>query len=831
MNRYLCIHGHFYQPPRENPWLEEVEVQDSANPFHDWNERIAAECYSPNAAARIKNGENRIVDIVNNYAHLSFNFGPTLLSWLERAQPDCYAKILEADAESVHQRGHGNALAQAYSHPILPLCSPRDCRTQIRWGIADFQHRFRRNPEGFWLPETAADLQTLRALVCEGIRYTILSPYQALRVRHPQGEWQDATEARFDPTRPYRVELGGGLSIVVFFYDGPIARSLAFGNGSYWGEEVIGAIEPGFDSSREHDEVLVVAVDGETFGHHKKGLDEALAQAFRQLEARDDIQVINLSQALDLVSVEWEAEIVDGASWSCAHGLERWRSDCGCSNGGQDGWNQSWRAPLREALDDLRGHLSQVFEQAGSQIFIDAWDARDRYIELVLDPGRSGVGAFLERHCQKQFDPAQTKTALKLLEMQRHELLMYTSCGWFFSEISGIETVQILKYAARAIQLAREISEVDLEPRFVESLAKANSNILQFSNGAGVWSQCVRPSVVSLSAVAAHYAMASIVDPEERSHRLASYPFELISRRKETVENASLAMGRLAVCSLPTGDVLDLSYCVLHLGGAEFRCCLRPYSDSAHGELEASLTRAMHSLTEVRRVMDHSFERDYSLRNLFLDERRFVANLLLRDFKRQYEEDFIRLFEENRNLMEFLLEIDSPSPSSLRAAASVALTKKMAEVADRFSSSSKDAPNRSEILAELVSLAQIARRFGVELEWQSIREVFQNLLEERLHLVGVPGEGSVPVEEMADFASFGEQFGLHLDLFSAQNRIWEWLGSWGKAAMGDESWEHIARRFWFDATTLKKRAVQAAESCSEHTQSGYVSSDSHQVSA
>jgi alpha-amylase/alpha-mannosidase (GH57 family) len=311
--RLLCLHGHFYQPPRENPWIEAIEVQDSAEPFHDWNERIAAECYGPNAAARVKNASDRIVDIVNNYLHLSFNFGPTLLAWLEHHRPEVYGHVLEADARSLEGRGHGNALAQGYNHAILPLASARDRRTQIRWGLADFRRRFHREPEGFWLPETAADTATLAALAEEGVRFTVLSPYQATRVRAPGGPWLDATQARFDPTRPYRVKVGGGKELVVFFYDGHIARDLAFGDALTGPDRLLPRLERGFDPGRGHDEILTIAFDGETLGHHKKGGDEALAGALRSASRRSDLEIVNLGQALDRVPAEWEAEIAEGS--------------------------------------------------------------------------------------------------------------------------------------------------------------------------------------------------------------------------------------------------------------------------------------------------------------------------------------------------------------------------------------------------------------------------------------------------------------------------------------------------------------------------------------
>src|SRR5437764_822803 len=625
MKRAVCLHGHFYQPPRENPWIEEVEVQDSAAPFHDWNDRIAAECYGPNAAARLKNGAGYIKDIVTNYRHISFNFGPTLLAWMQRSAPETYKRILEADAESVRRRKHGNAIAQAYSHAILPLANERDRHTQIRWGLYDFRRRFGRASEGMWLPETAADLATLRALADEGVRFTVLSPYQALRVRAEGGAWEDARNAQFDPTLPYRVDLRDGRDIAVFFYDGPIARGIAFGEGLSSGDELVQRIEQGFNDARAHDEVLTVAVDGETFGHHKKGGDEVLAAALRHLEQREDVQLVNLAQALALSPPDHEAEIAEGSSWSCMHGIERWRSDCGCHTGGKPGWHQKWRGPLRTALDRLRDRLAELYVRESAGLLRDPWRARDEMIELLLDPERRKAAEFVERQAGRALEERERVTALKLLEMQRQSQLMYTSCGWFFAEISGLEAVQILKYAARALQLAREVTGEDLEPEFVEALAKAPSNVPELGDGARAYEALVKPSVVSLEGVAAHYAIAGLFDEYGKADQLFCYDVALRGRRREKGGSATLAVSRLEIRSRVTHERRDLSACVLHFSASDIRCGLRPYEPHAHAEAEKRLFGkfAALSLAQMVREIDREFPgREYTLRDLFLDERR-----------------------------------------------------------------------------------------------------------------------------------------------------------------------------------------------------------------
>ncbi len=496
----LIVHGHFYQPPRENPWTGLVDAESGAEPFHDWNERIHAECYGPNSAVPIVDPKTGAERTVNNYAHLSFDFGPTLLSWLERAHPKTYRRIIYADVESVARRnGHGNAIAQAYSHPILPLCNERDGRTQVRWGMADFRHRFGREAEALWLPETACNDDVLNLLIDEGLRFVILAPQQAARIRTSENEsgWRSVADGSIDTSTAYRYlhKDGSNRSIAVFFYDQALAGAIAF-------EQALASSKSLVDrfahAVRETRSLVNVATDGESYGHHHKFGDLCLAHAFEvEIPARG-FSSTNYGEYLEHHPPTIDIEINNGTngagtSWSCVHGVGRWSTDCGCSTGGQPGWNQEWRRPLRAALDFLRDHAGEYFESTRGQLFKDPWAARDDAIELVLDSQRSRE-EFVGRRAPRPLMSDKAKRALLFLEMQRNTLLMYASCGWFFNDISGIESVQILKYACRAIEIIDELKLPSPRRQFLEILAEAKSNRPGRGNGADIYARLVEPA-------------------------------------------------------------------------------------------------------------------------------------------------------------------------------------------------------------------------------------------------------------------------------------------------------------------------------------------------
>jgi len=471
---HICIHGHFYQPPRENPFTGEVPSQPSAAAHDNWNERITEECYRANAAAPILGEDGVPRAHLNNYAWISFDFGPTLLSWLESEAPDVYRAIVDADRMSAERfGGHGSAMAHAYNHTILPLSNSRDKRTQVKWGIADFEHRFGRRPEGIWLPETAVDTETLRIVAEEGISFTVLSPFQAEAVLGPDGEWEEARDGKIDPRSPYRVDLGEGSMLTVFFYNGPLSQEIAFNgileDGRLLAKRLIQALGEGSGDTFAH-----VATDGETYGHHHRHGEMALAAAIEEIERDPEVSLTNYGQYLETHPATRAVRIAESSSWSCSHGVERWRADCGCSSGRHPGWSQVWRAPLRAGLDWLRDQLIPRFETAGSQLLNDPWLARDQYIEVVLG---GSPDVFLDRHARRELGSGEREEALELLEIQHRAMLMYTSCGWFFDDIAGLEAVLVLRHAGRVVDLTRRVLGVDLEPGFLAIIGEAESNL------------------------------------------------------------------------------------------------------------------------------------------------------------------------------------------------------------------------------------------------------------------------------------------------------------------------------------------------------------------
>ena len=774
MDRYICIHGHFYQPPRENAWLEEIEVQDSAQPYHDWNERITAECYGPNTAARILDEQNRIVQIVNNYSRISFDFGPTLLIWMEQKAPEVYRSILDSDKES--QRlfsGHGSAMAQAYNHMILPLANRRDKYTQILWGIRDFEHRFGRSPEGMWLPETAVDVESLEIMAELGIAFTVLSPSQAKRVRPlAGGPWQEVNGARIDGAMPYKVGLPSGKSIAVFFYDGPISRAVAFEHLLSKGEDLANRLVGAFQPKKTSPQLVHIATDGETYGHHHHFGEMALAYALNYIESKGLAKITNFGEYLEKNPPTHEVEILERTSWSCAHGVERWRSDCGCNVGSHPGWTQEWRAPLRGALDWLRDQLAPRYEEAAGKLLKDPWAARNEYIDVVLDRSLPNVQKFLGRHAVRRLTNAEKTRAIKLLGIQRNAMLMYTSCAWFFDDISGIEAQQVLQYAGRVMQLGEEVFGRTLEPQFLELLEHTKGNIPEQGDGRRVYERYVRPAMVDLKKVAAHFAVSSLFDGVEPPVKVYCYDLDLGNfQRFEAGKRAKLVVGHARVTSTRTWESGSFTFGALHYGDHNVSCAVREFGgEEAYRSLTEEMSTAFSKadFPEVLRLMYRHFgESTYSLRSLFKDEQRKVLGQVLKSPLESTEAAYRQLFEQHAPMMRFLVSMDVPLPRAFRVAADFFLNSFLR----------KALATRPLDAARVTRLAAEARALKIDLDTRDLGSLLTKTLEGLME--GLPSStgDQALLNEAVEAVGLARSLPFEVDLWKVQNLYWAMLQS------------------------------------------------------
>ena len=691
-DKWVCIHGHFYQPPRENPWLESIEPQPSAHPYRDWNERITAECYRPNAAARVVDSASLIIKIVDNYQRMSFNVGPTLMSWMEEHAPDVHQALIDADRASMKRfEGHGSAMAQAYNHMIMPLASPRDRVTQVRWGIRDFEKRYGRKPEGMWLAECAANTASLEALVAEGITFTVLAPRQAKAWRPPNGQWRQSS---VDPGRAYKCHLPSGNTIDLFFYDGGVSQAVAFERLLSDGHQIVSRMIGRNPAEGGEPTLCHIATDGETYGHHHRYGDMALAWALAQVEdGWQGTRLTNYAEFRARVPATWEVQLVEDSSWSCVHGIERWREDCGCNSGGRPGWNQRWRRPLRDALDWLREQCSGALESVGRILFNDPWAARDGYIDVVLDRGAASRDKFLQTYASHVLDPAERVRALSLMEMARHAMLMYTSCGWFFDELSGIETVQCMQYALRAAELLEEVGGHPVEAQLIDRLAQAHSNIPEEGDGRKVWAQRVRPARVDPAKVGAHVAVLSLVDPETASKPFRAHPegssngslaygyhVDFVDRIERRSGRARIVAGTLRVRSRLTEAVTMLCFAGLHLGEQHITGGVRPPPDAAEwaqivDELSGSFQTA--DVFAAQRVIDRYFPAALSLSALLPGARERVLAAVLGDAIQSAEASLEESYEAHAPLIRWLVAHELPVPDILYSTVQTALHRRV----------------------------------------------------------------------------------------------------------------------------------------------------------
>jgi len=717
LTRFVCVHGHFYQPPRENPWIDAIDPQPSAAPYHDWNARVAAECYAPNTAARILDAQGRIRHISNNYAWMSFNVGPTLMRWLAQHDRDTYQGIIAADHDG-RQRfgGHGPAIAQVYGHLIMPLATPRDRRTQVAWGVADFVHHYGRKPEGMWLAEAAVCTDSLEALAEHGIAFTILAPHQAHAVRPlTGGDWRLTHEHGLDTTQPYQVKLPSGRRIAVFFYDGGVSQAIAFqgllNNGEALANALLGALPPHSDRPC----LAHVATDGESYGHHHRHGEMALAYALHHIQQSGHARMTVYGEFLALCPPTHEVTIVEQSSWSCAHGVERWRSDCGCHTGGEPGWNQAWRGPLRTALDWARLHIEPVWERHARAFFRDPWQARDAYIDIMNSPNDRTITDFLHKHGKRG---VSRFPALGLLELQRQLMQSYTSCAWFFNDASGIETIQVLRYAARTLQLAEQTMELDLSEGFHERLEAVVSNT--GVTLAELYQTQVYPLQMHLADVCAHDALTALFLDTPPVDTIYQHRIERQQTQRWHLGDLRIALGVSQITASLTGEQQQFLYGVILAGTQVLTGGISPHPQR-YGALLKQIEAAVqaHQQEQVVAIMHAEIGTfAYTLRSIFKDEQRTIMTTMLQgvidDVVRRYHD----LYREHVPLMRFLQSMALPLPSELQVAASVAVH---ADIRHALAAT----PPAIDTLAHTLTAA---REAGVVLDVNDIRYQFQTTL-------------------------------------------------------------------------------------------------------
>ena len=775
-NKYLCIHGHFYQPPRENPWLDAIEYQESASPYHDWNERVTRECYGPNTRARVHGDKGLILKLVNNYEYMSFNFGATLFSWLKKTHPWIYSQILAADRKSIARyNGHGNAIAQVYNHIIMPLANRRDRLTQIRWGLADFEDRFGRPAEGMWLAETAVDTETLDLMAIEGVKFTILSPTQAQMVRPiyagtKKKSWKDVSGEKIDPTRPYRVMLdrSGNRFIDVFFYDGPLSRAVAYEKMLSSGEKFLGRIEQAFGEHNDGPKLVNVATDGESYGHHFKFGDLALSWLFQRIEENGDIRLTNYGAFLDSFPPEYEVKIIENSSWSCAHGVERWRSDCGCSVNQNPDWNQAWRTPLREGLNWLACELAAIFEKKGERFLKSPWDVRDDYIKVIFHPSATERDSFLERNTVRRLNGKEKLEVFQLLESQRMALFMFTSCGWFFDDISGLEAVQVLKYAFRAIDLVKKWAGKDLEAGLIDYLKEAKSNNPDYGDGAGIYKRMVRPSRIDASRAAAHYVLPLMVE-EAPLDCLFSGMVRPVHLFHMVGDDMHAILGEVKITETGIGREFKRVFAGSRMNEKEMHCLV---GKSIHeidfkmltGEEHLSLTaKGWKRIEETFRQHFQSVKM-YGFKDLVSDTRKCLVQGLGSIINRSFKDSIREHDEAINDLILLIRETDEQIPEVLQGVLHLI-------VADRLDMllSSK----REERVIDWSSVRRLTGQAGgITLNDPFIRQQSHDFVRNRMeHLALFPGE--VPVKNIINFLDLAEELKIGLDLWECQNMFYD----------------------------------------------------------
>ncbi len=715
-NKYICIHGHFYQPPRENPWLNEIETEISAQPFKNWNVRITRECYGPNAYARILNDKGLIIKLVNNYEKISFNFGPTLISWIEKNYPKLYHKILEADKISQeYNNGHGNAIAQIYNHIIMPLATREEKEIEIIWGIKDFIHRFNRNPEGLWLSETAVDLETIEILIQNNIKFIILSPTQVKKVRKIGTEkWEEVNEFSINSNRPYELKLPNGKKIAIFFYEREISSKIAFDSILNDGNTFINEIFSKFEEKNKEPQLVNIASDGETYGHHKKFAEMALAYALDQIEMKNSARIINYGYFLELFPPRFEVEIKENTAWSCAHGVERWRSNCGCRFNNE--LNQKWRTPLRDAMNWLKSKVDDFFNTELPKYLKDIDQVKRDYIEVILNQYKNRRIEFIKKFQLRELTESEQISVSRILEMYKNSLLMFTSCGWYFDDISGLESIQIMKYAGRILQLFERF-HINYSEDYLKIIEVAESNFKSKGNGRSIFNQVLK-NIIGFRKVVANYAISKSIFSVPDKNDFYIYHIENIEAEIYELGSAKLLVGYLKIFFDYTGRNQTIMYVSLSFGKEFLASAKKLESKEEYFAFKENISQKFKKmgLSEIIQFIDKNFEGElFGLEDLFSKEQEEILDYLIDSQFIPLEEEFNKFYEDNLKFMTYLANIGAKIPKKFLIVLNFILNQKMKEKLSEHYFQTHD-------LKPLVSILDKAKFWGLKLDTAMIIE-------------------------------------------------------------------------------------------------------------
>ncbi|MBN2544243.1 MAG: DUF3536 domain-containing protein [Spirochaetes bacterium] len=725
------IHGHFYQPPREDPWTDQIGTQSSAYPFKNWNIRITSECYAPNCFSRVLNSKGKIIDIINNYRYISFNFGPTLLNWLEKKDKEIYDLIIEADKLSIPEHnGHGNAIAQIYNHVIMPLQSTKDKITQIIWGLKDFKYRFGRDSEGIWLSETAIDYETVNLLIDQGIKFVILSPDQAKSFKKiHEDKWNDVTAHHHLPAkRPYKIYTEHG-EITAFYFDKRLSTAVSFEHLLQSSDNFARSIM----HTASHDkDIIVIAADGEIYGHHEPFADMCLAHLIKEYHLNQKkIRLLNFAEYLEMHPAEYETKLNLGdddlgSSWSCYHGVGRWYKNCGCQTGGKESWNQEWRKPLRDAFDYLKKEIDVIYENEISNYVDDPWALRNDYIELILSNYKLSDMDFLRKHINKTLNKEEIIRILSLLESQKNAMFMYTSCGWFFTELSGIETVQNIKYAYKAIYLLK--NNIDwIKTNFENMLEKAESNIKEINNGKWILYNWVYPNVQNLPHIANNIITLFILNKDiniKNFEIFEAYGFENLNIQHSIDNNKNIYEGTIKVFNKQGYVNREYLFIFIKNGCFNFTSYLVNKDDF---EL---LNKIKNDIIENRTDDNYYKEKNaeiYTEKDLIEEIKNYIVKLNFKDKFSEIISYTQKLFNDIKNILDFYLKNNLNLPDIYKTQVSFIAESYFYDICN----TTVDFPEK-QTYKTLIEIFDFINHFGITVNTKELSNLFSLILNDKL---------------------------------------------------------------------------------------------------